>query len=358
MQTQLRTKIETLAERHEELGEMICDPDVAAEKRRFLDLAREHAELSPLVEAWHRLREVERQLDDARVLLDDPDMRELAQSDVHELDARRERLDVELLRLLTPRDPNDGKNIILEIRAGTGGDEAGLFVADLWRMFSRFAERKGWVIEQVEMSGNSAGGFKDISGLVRGRDVYGVLKFERGVHRVQRVPATESQGRIHTSTATVAIMPEAEEVDIRIDPSDLEFETMRSSGSGGQHVNTTDSAVRIIHKPTGISLRVDQEKSQIKNRELAVKRLRSKLLEIEIERVETERASSRREQVGSGDRAEKIRTYNYPQDRITDHRIGLTRHNLPGFMDGEIDDLIAELRAHDEAIRMGDLKDA
>ncbi|MFV8753358.1 peptide chain release factor 1 [Nannocystaceae bacterium ST9] len=358
MQAQLRTKIENIAERHEELGEMICDPDVVADKRRFLDLAREHAELSPLVEGWHRLREVERQLADARVLLDDPDMRELAQSDVRELEARREALDAELLRLLTPRDPNDGKNVILEIRAGTGGDEAGLFVADLWRMYGRFAERRNWSIEQVEFSENSAGGFKEISGLVRGRDVYGVLKFERGVHRVQRVPATESQGRIHTSTATVAIMPEAEEVDVHINPADLEFETMRSSGSGGQHVNTTDSAVRIIHKPTGIALRVDQEKSQIKNRELAVKRLRSKLLEIEIERIESERASSRREQVGSGDRSEKIRTYNYPQDRISDHRVGLTRHNLPGFMDGEIDDVIAELRAHDEAIRMGELKDA
>jgi peptide chain release factor 1 len=358
MQAQLRTKIESISERHEELGEMICDPEVAADKRRFLELSREHAELWPVVAAWHRLREVERQLDDARVLLDDPDMRELAQSDVRELEAQREATDAELIRLLTPRDPNDGKNVILEIRAGTGGDEAGLFVADLWRMYGRFAERQRWVIEQVEFSENSAGGFKEISGLVRGRDVYGVLKFERGVHRVQRVPATETQGRIHTSTATVAIMPEAEEVDVHINPADLEFETMRSSGSGGQHVNTTDSAVRIIHKPTGISLRVDQEKSQIKNRELAVKRLRSKLLEIEIERVETERATSRREQVGSGDRAEKIRTYNYPQDRITDHRVGLTRHNLPGFMDGEITDVIGELRAHDEAIRMGELKDS
>jgi peptide chain release factor 1 len=355
MQAQLRTRIESIAERHEELGAMICDPEVVADKRRFLDLAREHAELSPLVEAFGRLREVERGLVDARELLDDPDMRELAQSDLRELEARREKIDAELLRLLTPRDPNDGKNVILEIRAGTGGDEAGLFVADLWRMYSRFAERKGWAIEQVELSENSAGGFKEISGLVRGRDVYGVLKFERGVHRVQRIPATESQGRIHTSTATVAIMPEAEEVDVRIDPSDLEFDVMRSSGSGGQHVNTTDSAVRITHKPTGISLRVDQEKSQIKNRELALKRLRSKLLEMEIERVEAERAQSRREQVGTGERSEKIRTYNYPQDRITDHRIGMTRHNLPGFMDGDIDDVVGQLRAHDEAVRMSEL---
>lgn len=355
MQPALRSKIESLSERHEELGEMICDPEVLADKRRYLELSREHAELSPLVAAWQRMREVERKLDEARVLLDDPDMRELAQSDLRELEAERDATDVELLRLLTPRDPNDGKNVILEIRAGTGGDEAGLFVADLWRMYNRFAERRGWVIEQVELSENSAGGFKEISALVRGREVYAVLKFERGVHRVQRIPATESQGRIHTSTATVAVMPEAEEVDIHIDPSDLEFQVMRSSGSGGQHVNTTDSAVRIIHKPTGIALRVDQEKSQIKNRELALKRLRSKLLEIEIERIETERAQSRREQVGTGERSEKIRTYNYPQDRVTDHRITMTRHNLPGFMDGEIDDMIGQLRANDEAVRMSEL---
>jgi peptide chain release factor 1 len=355
MQPALRSKIESLSERHEELGAMICDPEVVNDKRRFLELSREHAELSPLVEAWGRMREVERKLDEARALLDDPDMRELAQSDVREFEAERETTDRELLRLLTPRDPNDGKNVILEIRAGTGGDEAGLFVADLWRMYSRYAERRGWVLEQVELSENSAGGFKEISALVRGREVYGVLKFERGVHRVQRIPATESQGRIHTSTATVAIMPEAEEVDVHIDPSDLEYQVMRSSGSGGQHVNTTDSAVRIIHKPTGIALRVDQEKSQVKNRELALKRLRSKLLEIEIERIETERAQSRREQVGTGERSEKIRTYNYPQDRVTDHRIGMTRHNLPGFMDGDIDDVIGQLRANDEAVRMSEL---
>jgi peptide chain release factor 1 len=355
MQAQLRAKIESIRERHEELGEMICDPEIVGQKQRFLELAREHADLSPLVLAYARLCELERELLEARELLDDPDMRELAQADVRALETTVAHSDAELMRLLTPKDPLDGKNVILEIRAGTGGDEAGLFVADLWRMYNRYAERHSLRFDQVEFSENSAGGFKEISGRMSGREVYAKLKYERGVHRVQRVPATESQGRIHTSTATVAIMPEAEEVDVRIDPSDLEFDVMRSSGSGGQHVNTTDSAVRITHKPTGISLRVDQEKSQIKNRELALKRLRSKLLEIEIERVEAERAQSRREQVGSGERSEKIRTYNYPQDRITDHRVGLTRHNLPGFMDGDITDVIAELRAHDEAVRMSEL---
>ncbi|MFO7563340.1 MAG: peptide chain release factor 1 [Enhygromyxa sp.] len=355
MQAKLRAKIESIAERHEELGEMICDPEVVADKQRFLALSREHADLSPVASTFGRLRELERQLEEARELLEDPDMRELAQDDLPAVEQALTQVSEELTRLLTPRDPNDGKNVILEIRAGTGGDEAGLFVADLWRMYSRFAERHRLTIDQIQFSENSAGGFKEISGRVTGKEVYAKLKFERGVHRVQRVPATESQGRIHTSTATVAVMPEAEEIDVDIDPSDVEFEAMRSSGSGGQHVNTTDSAVRITHKPTGIAIRVDQEKSQLKNRELALRRLRSKLLEIEIEKAEAERAADRREQIGTGERSEKIRTYNYPQDRITDHRVGLTRHNLAGFMDGDIDDLLSALRQDEEAARMADL---
>jgi peptide chain release factor 1 len=352
---QLRAKIESIRERHEELGEMICDPEVVAQKQRFLELAREHADLSPLVRAYESLGELERKLEEARELLDDPDMRELAQADVRALEVGVAERSAELMRLLTPKDPLDGKHVILEIRAGTGGDEAGLFVADLWRMYNRYAERHQLRFDQVEYSENSAGGFKEISGRVCGKEVYAKLKYERGVHRVQRVPATESQGRIHTSTATIAVMPEAEDIDVEIDPSDLEFETMRSSGSGGQHVNTTDSAVRVTHKPTGIAVRCDQEKSQLKNRELAVKRLRSKLLELEVEKAEAERAASRREQIGTGERSEKIRTYNYPQDRITDHRIGLTRHNLPGFMDGDIDDVLESLRSNDEASRMAEL---
>jgi peptide chain release factor 1 len=357
MQAQLRAKIESIRERHEELGEMICDPEIVGQKQRFLELAREHADISPLVFAYGRLIELERQLQEAREMLDDPDMRELAQADVRALELTVANSDAELMRLLTPKDPLDGKNAILEIRAGTGGDEAGLFVADLWRMYNRYAERHSLRLDQVEFSENSAGGFKEISGRVIGREVYAKLKYERGVHRVQRVPATESQGRIHTSTATVAVMPEAEEIDVVLNPADLEFEAMRSSGSGGQHVNTTDSAVRVTHKPTGIAIRCDQEKSQIKNRELAVKRLRSKLLEIEVEKAEAERTANRREQIGTGERSEKIRTYNYPQDRVTDHRIGLTRHNLPGFMDGDIDDMLESLRSNDEASRMNSLSD-
>ena len=355
MQPKLRAKIENIAERHEELGEMLCDQEIVTDKKRFLELSREHADLNPVALTFGRLRETERQLEEARELLDDPDMRELAQDDVRELQGQAEAIELELTKLLTPKDPNDGKNVILEIRAGTGGDEAGLFVADLWRMYGRYAERHGLSIDQVEYSANSAGGYKEVSGRVSGKQVYAQLKFERGVHRVQRVPATESQGRIHTSTATVAVMPEAEDIDIYIDPSDLEFTAMRSSGSGGQHVNTTDSAVRLIHKPSGIAVRCDQEKSQLKNRDLALKRLRSKLLEIEVQKAEAERAANRRDQIGTGERSEKIRTYNYPQDRITDHRVNLTRHNLPGFMDGDIDDVVGALRQDEEAARMAEL---
>lgn len=334
---------------------MICDPGIMDDKRHFLELSREHADITPVALAFARLHALEQQLEEARELLDDPDMRDLAQADIRELEASILETTNELMLRLTPKDPNDSKNSILEIRAGPGGDEAGLFVADLWRMYNRYAERHNLLIDQVEYSENSAGGFKEVSGRVIGRDVYAKLKYERGVHRVQRVPATESQGRIHTSTATVAVMPEAEEIDIQIDPSDLVFTAMRSSGSGGQHVNTTDSAVRVVHGPTGIAIRCDQEKSQIKNRELVLQRLRSKLLEIEIEKADTARAASRRQQIGTGDRSEKIRTYNYPQDRVTDHRVSVTRHNLSGFMDGDIDDMLASLRQDEEAARMAEM---
>jgi peptide chain release factor 1 len=354
METALRSKLEAIRERFEELGDMLCAPEINANKAKFLALSREHAELRPVAEAFGRFVELEQRVAEARELLADPDMRELAEADLPQLQGQAEQLEKELQKLLIPRDPNDSKNVILEIRAGTGGEEAALFAADLWRMYARFAEREGWKLEPLSQSEAAAGGFKEVTGLIKGRDVYAKLKFESGVHRVQRVPATEASGRIHTSAATVAIMPEAEEVDVHINEADLKFDTMRASGSGGQHVNTTDSKVRITHMPSGIAVESQQEKSQIKNREIAMRLLRARLLDLEIQKAQAERAAQRKSQVGSGDRSEKIRTYNYPQDRITDHRIGHTEHNLDAFMDGSVGHLIEALRAHDEAERLGD----
>ena len=354
MEASLRAKLDSIADRHDELGAMLCDPEITLDKGRFLALSREHAEIAPLVNALHHYVQVETSLAGAEELLADPDMREMAEQDVRELRTQRAQLEHDLQRLLLPKDPNDSRNVILEIRAGAGGEEAALFAANLWRMYLRFAERRNWGVEVMSVSDASAGGFKEITGLIRGKDVYALLKFESGVHRVQRVPATEAQGRIHTSTATVAIMPEAEEVDIVINPKDLEIQTMRASGAGGQHVNTTDSAVRVTHVPTGLAVHCAQEKSQGKNKEIAMRLLRSRLLDREIQKYETERAAQRKGQVGTGDRSEKVRTYNYPQDRISDHRIGLTRHALDDFMDGDIDDVIASLRASDEAQRLAE----
>jgi peptide chain release factor 1 len=352
MEAGLRRKLEGIAERYDELGAMLCAPEVVGDKPRFLSAQREHAELRPVAESFARLLEVERRVVENEELLADPDMRDLAQSELPGLRDDLAALSRELERALVPRDPNDSRDVVLEIRAGTGGEEAALFAAELWRMYTRYAERQGWRVEPTSMSEASAGGLKEVTGIVRGRDVYAKLKFESGVHRVQRVPATEAQGRIHTSAATVAIMPEAEDIDVVVKESDLKVDTMRSSGSGGQHVNTTDSKVRILHVPSGIVVESQQEKSQIKNREIALVLLRTRLLDQKLQAQQAERAAHRREQVGSGDRSEKVRTYNFPQDRVTDHRIGLTRHNIVAFMDGDLDDVIASLRANDEAERL------
>jgi peptide chain release factor 1 len=354
MEATLRAKLDSIADRHDELGSMLCDPEITQDKGRFLALSREHAEIAPLAAALQQYVQVESSLADAEGLLADPDMREMAEQDIRELRTQRDQLEYDLQRLLLPKDPNDSRNVILEIRAGTGGEEAALFAADLWRMYIRYAERQRWAVETMSVSDASAGGFKEITGMIRGKDVYALLKFESGVHRVQRVPATEAQGRIHTSTATVAIMPEAEEVDVVVNPKDLEVQTMRASGAGGQHVNTTDSAVRITHLPTGLAVHCAQEKSQIKNREIAMRLLRSRLLDREIQKYQAERAAQRKGQIGTGDRSEKVRTYNYPQDRISDHRINLTRHALDDFMNGDLDDVIAALRASDEAQRLAE----
>ncbi len=347
-------KLAEVEARYQELEVQLADPDVLAKQNAFQKLAKERAEIEDLVETYRRLKQVLHDLEENAPLLreSDAEMRAMAREEEQRLTAQRTQIEERLKVLLLPKDPNDDKNIVLEIRAGTGGEEASLFAADLFRMYSRYAERKRWRVEILNLSESSAGGIKEAVALITaaaGGKVFSELKYESGVHRVQRVPETEAQGRIHTSAATVAVLAEAEEVDVRIEDKDLRIEVMRSGGPGGQSVNTTDSAVQIMHIPTGIIVRCQQEKSQHKNRATAMRILRSKLLEIEREKQETAERDARRAQVKSGDRSEKIRTYNFPQDRITDHRIGLTKHNLPKVMDGDIQEIIDALRTHYQA---------
>ncbi len=325
-----------------ELEGRLSDPALAKNPPELAAVGKELSELRPLVEAGHAWQKAQSDLADAKEMLseDDAEMRELAEAEAAEVETRIEALEAEIRQLLIPKDPNDPKDAILEVRAGTGGDEAALFAADLLRMYSRYAEGCGWKIEPLSMNETDGGGLKEAIVSVIGRGAFGRLKFEKGVHRVQRVPTTESQGRIHTSTVTVAIMPEAEEVDVAVNPADLRIDVFRSSGPGGQSVNTTDSAVRITHEPTGVVVTCQDEKSQHKNKAKAMKVLRSRLLEAEMERQHNERADERRSQVGSGERSEKIRTYNYPQNRITDHRASFTTHKLELCMEGDVGELL------------------
>jgi len=350
----LLSKIQAFADRARALEERLAQPEVASNPAEYGKLAKELAGLRPAAEAAGAYAKLLGEIEDAESMKDDADeeMRELAKAELESLREREGELEQEIRVLLVPRDPNDEKNAILEIRAGTGGEEAALFAMDLFRMYSRYAEARGWKIEVLSSSESDTGGLKEMIASVSGDQVFHRLKYERGVHRVQRVPATESQGRIHTSTVTLAVLPEAEEVDIAIDPSDLRIDVYRASGPGGQSVNTTDSAVRITHLPTGTVVQCQDEKSQHKNKAKALKVLRSRVLEREQERAAGERASERRAQVGSGERSEKIRTYNFPQTRITDHRAGVTLHRLDAALEGDLDELLDGVHAHMNAQAM------
>ncbi|HLO26120.1 MAG TPA: peptide chain release factor 1 [Geobacteraceae bacterium] len=339
-------KIEELEQRYRELEALLSDPAVIANQPEFRKLSREHADLSELVEAYRRYKKVLAEIEGNRELLADPDMKAMAEEELAGLEDEQERLEAEIKFLLLPKDPNDSKSVILEIRAGTGGDESALFAGDLFRMYSRFAETNRWRVEIISASESERGGYKEIVASVEGEGVYAKLKYESGTHRVQRVPETEAQGRIHTSACTVAIMPEAEDIDIDINPADLKIDVYRSSGAGGQHVNTTDSAVRITHLPTGVVVACQEERSQIKNRAKAMKVLKSRILDSMVTEQNARLAADRKQQVGSGDRSERIRTYNFPQGRLTDHRIGLTLYRLEAIMEGDIGEVADALRAH------------
>ncbi|PYR79991.1 MAG: peptide chain release factor 1 [Acidobacteria bacterium] len=339
-------KLTSLESRYEQMTAEMAEPAVQADTAKFRAHSKAVSDMQPLVERFREYKDVVAQMAATEELLKDPDMRELAQEELKTLETRRDALLAVIKVLLVPKDPNDAKNVVLEIRAGTGGEEAALFASDLFRMYSRFAERQGWRLELLSMSESGVGGIKEVIAVISGRNVYSRLKYESGVHRVQRVPATEASGRIHTSTATVAVLPEAEEVDVQIDAKDLRIDTFCSSGPGGQSVNTTYSAVRITHLPTGLVVSQQDEKSQIKNKAKALKVLRSRLYEMEMQKQQDAIAKDRRTQVGSGDRSEKIRTYNFRENRITDHRIGYTMHQLSEALDGNIGELIDNVVTH------------
>lgn len=342
-----RAKLEGLCSELEALQETLADPAVIGDPRRYKELTRRFRELTELCDEWKRYLLLEEQRTGAAQLAQasgDPELTDLAQLELEELDRRLQTSEMRLNEMLLPNDPNDGKNAIVEIRAGTGGEEAALFVADLYRMYGYYADQKGWKHTLLNLNETGLGGFKEIVFLLSGENAYGLMRFESGVHRVQRIPVTESGGRIHTSAVTVAVLPEAEEIDLEIGDGDLRVDVYRSSGHGGQSVNTTDSAVRITHLPTGIVVTCQDEKSQIKNKAKALKVLRSRLLDAELSRQEQETARSRKAQVGTGDRSAKIRTYNFPQSRVTDHRINLTSYNLDSFLAGNIDEFVQALR--------------
>jgi peptide chain release factor 1 len=359
MKDSIRRRLEKTVERFEEVGGLLAEPDAAVDTGRFRDLSVEYARLEPVAERYRAYVALERERRSAEEMASagDAEMRTLAMDELRDLDARLESESAELARLLLPRDPRDEGNIFLEVRAGTGGDEAAIFAGDLFRMYVRYAERQGWKVEVLSENPGEHGGYREVISRVAGRGVYSRLKFESGTHRVQRVPATEAQGRIHTSACTVAILPELDEVDdVALNPADLRVDTYRSSGAGGQHVNKTDSAIRITHLPTGIVVECQDERSQHKNRSRAMALLRARLLEAEQQKQVAQQAQERRLQVGSGDRSERIRTYNYPQARVTDHRINLTIYRLAAVMDGELDEVIGPLQQEWQAEQLASLQ--
>lgn len=353
-------KLEDLVAKYEELLNELNNPEIVNDQARYKKVMKEQNDLAPIVEAYKEYKQAKQDVEDSLAILDtesDEEMRELAKEEMNDAKERIEKLEQQLKILLLPKDPNDDKDIVMEIRAGAGGDEAALFAAELFRMYSHYIESRRWKIEVVNSDETGIGGMKEIEFMVRGQGAYSVLKYESGVHRVQRVPETESGGRIHTSTASVAVMPEAEEVDIQIDEKDIRIDVMRASGNGGQCVNTTDSAVRLTHYPTGIVIYSQTEKSQIQNREKAFALLRAKLYDLEMQKAHDAEADARRSQIGTGDRAEKIRTYNFPQGRVTDHRIGLTLYKLEKVMDGDIQEIIDACIAADQAAKLSNIEE-
>ena len=348
-------KLHAVEEKYRELESLISDPAVLADMPKWQKLSREHAQLVPIVEKYREYKKVREGLIETKAIFDDnpdADMRRLAEDEIAELRPRLEALERELPILLLPKDPNDAKNVIVEIRGGVGGEEAALFAGDLFRMYARYAERRGWRVDVIDKNATEIGGFKEISFSVDGAGAYSFLKYESGTHRVQRVPVTESSGRIHTSAVTVAVLPEAEEVEVEIAPADLRIDTYCASGAGGQYVNRTETAIRITHLPTGIVVQCQDEKSQLKNKEKAMRVLRARILEAAREEQAATVAADRKSQVGSGDRSERIRTYNFPQGRVTDHRIGLTLHKLAAVLDGDLDELLAALITADQAEKL------
>ena len=353
-------KLEDLVVRFNEILEELNDPTVVNDQDKFRKLMKEQNDLSDIVEKYREYKQTKENIEDSLTILDeesDEELKELAKEELSESKERLVQIEEELKILLLPKDPNDDKNVIVEIRGGAGGDEAALFAADLYRMYTMFAERNRWKIDMMNMNENGIGGFKEVVFMINGTGAYSKLKYESGVHRVQRIPTTESGGRIHTSTATVAIMPEAEEVDVQLDMNDCKFDVFRASGNGGQCVNTTDSAVRLTHIPTGIVISCQDEKSQLKNRDKALKVLRSRLYELEMQKAQDAEAEARRSQVGTGDRSEKIRTYNFPQGRVTDHRIKFTSHRLEEILNGDLFELIDNLIAADQAAKLAKMQE-